>query len=672
MAESAQTSLRDVGDRAETHEPPDAVAIRTQQALVIGIATYGPGLGQLDNATEDASSVADLLERDFGFALLPAGRALLDEQADRASIRSVVKSSLSTADASTRWLFYFAGHGFVADGQGYLLPADARSGDHATFFPLQELLDWCLSSACGEALIILDTCFSGQALVGSDQLSDYIPAQAHTDRVRQVLTSGNPDQRVLDAGGSGHSVFAQVLLEALGGWAGVHEPDGSLRFSRLLDYLASEVPRRLPTSVEGAVRQQPIGGNLVGNRLRRDFMFQCISPRLPPEMVRGTRSEDAARRCQELVRLVGVCQEAPAKKPLAATLATMHLCRTPGTGSATLLTPMLLYEPDSNVRAEAARTLGALGDPKVADALIAALGDEPHVCRNAAQALGQLSVVRAATPLLDHLRAADDALLLDLTDAIGALGQPEPIVDALRVALSRGRLVPFVGPDLAPDLTGLPERAVVARQLAKDAGLQPSNSLAETAAGSMHGGRSRYGFTETVVQMLGSPARPGKIHQALVTLRAPIWISGAYDGLLAKALEAQQIISGGDTKYLRPGIPTVVRLMGDSSTGMSLVVLPEDYEVLREGEDDRESLLTYLRTNLQDKIVLFLGYDPQNPDFDLFLQHILNKHLADVNVRGFFVWPSPGSAFCWGTHEIRPILHEPLDFIRAIGCPSSS
>ena len=209
--------VRHLGVLAEAAASPEIAAIEAQQALVLGVGAYSGKIRQLENAPHDARAIAELLVQDYGFALAPAGDPLLDECASLATIRATVHSSLAAAGPTTRWMFFFAGHGLVMDGHGYLLPGDAIPGDVSTYLPIQWLLDQCMGSACGEALILLDACFGGRALVRSDQLTDYIPTQGSPDRVRQLITSGNPDQPVLDGGGFGHSIFAQALLEALQG-----------------------------------------------------------------------------------------------------------------------------------------------------------------------------------------------------------------------------------------------------------------------------------------------------------------------------------------------------------------------------------------------------------------------------------------------------------------------
>jgi hypothetical protein len=659
--------VRHLGVSVEAAASPEIAAIEAQQALVLGIGAYSGKIRRLENAPHDARAVAELLVHDYGFALAPAGDPLLDECAGLATIRSTVHSSLAAAGPTTRWMFFFAGHGLVMDGQGFLLPGDAIPGDVSTYLPIQWLLDQCLGSGCGEALILLDACFGGRALVRSDQLTDYIPTQGSPDRVRQLITSGNPDQPVLDGGGFGHSIFAQALLEALQGWAGVHENDGSIRFSKLLDHLVFEIPARLRSQGMRATQQQPIGGNLVGNQYQRDFVFQCNLPRLAPETIRGTRSEDPVRRRQDLDRLVKECQQVPELTPLAVKVASLHLERTPDANSALLVTSTLRYEPVVEVRAAAATALGGLGDPSAVDALIEALGDDSTVCRAAAQALGQLGAVRAAEPLLKRLHASGNDLLLDLIDALGAVGDLDAIVNALREAKRRGLLVPFVGPDFAQELTGLPDRATLARRLAQREGLPETDSLAQVATGSMRGASNRYGFTAFMKRQLDDQLlQPGSVHRALAALKMRLCISGAYDGLLAKAMEANQIVTGADTKYWRADRPTVVRLMGDLAATRELVVLSTDYESLRENEGDRQLLVSYLRGELQGRVVLFLGYDPRSPDFGLLVAHVLNRHLAGVDARALLAWPGLGPKHRWGAHTIRSMELDSLALLKSL------
>ena len=629
-----------------------------QRGVIIGIGAYRGRIRRLDYAPKDARAVADCLARDYGVEV----SLLLDVQADLAQLQQVIAQQLEQAGSGTHWLFYFAGHGTVVEQTGYLLPVDAQLNETATYLPLSWLLHQCRASACAEILVLLDACYAGRALMRPDDLSDTIPAGLESEHVRQLITSGNPDQPVLDGGGRGHSVFTQALLDALDGWAGIHENDGAIRFTRLLDHLVFEVPGRLRRLGLSAARQQPIGGNLSGNRWRRDFILHPTVPRLSTEIMLGANSDDPARRCEGLARLVREIRDHPERHGLATELALRHLPATSRPGK--LVTRTLAYEPAPEARAQAAATLGELKDASALEALTAALDDDaPTVVRSAAHALGQIADARAAGALLAHLRTCSDILFLDILGAIGAIGDSDITIESLGEALRRGRLVPFVGADFPQELTGLPDRRTLARQLAEYGHLPISDSLAVAAALTTNN-QNRLFFTDFMRRALDDRlARPGEIYQTLARLGVKFWLSVAYDDLLIKALNANSIVAGADTQYWQPNRPTVVRLAGSLNTLRSLLVVESDYEQLRENEGDRRLLISYLRGEVQDKAILFIGCDPGTSDFELLRRYILNMHLAAATVCAFLVWPGTVPPLVWSDRPVHPVALPPREFL---------
>ncbi len=276
--------------------------IAHQVAVVVGIGSYRrPAFPSLANAPRDAKAVAELLGDDYGFDLHEQGRLLLDDEANLESIRTAVRSSLEQASKKTRWLFYFAGHGFDAGGQGYLVPAGVRHRDQAAYLPLQWLLETCLGSPCVETLIILDACYAGHALI-KPKFSDWLRSDPSADTiVRQLITAGQPEQPVWDDGGEGHSVFSSCLLDALHGWAGIHD-NGTIRFTPLLEYLKQATAARLRELQRKPSAQCVLGGNLTGNR-RDEFVFEATVPRIPAAIVEGTRNENVDQRRSSLCQL---------------------------------------------------------------------------------------------------------------------------------------------------------------------------------------------------------------------------------------------------------------------------------------------------------------------------------------------------------------------------------
>ncbi|MBU0490308.1 MAG: hypothetical protein KKB13_00515, partial [Chloroflexi bacterium] len=272
-------------------------------------------------------------------------------------------------------------------------------------------------------------------------------------------------------------------------------------------------------------------------------------------------------------------------------------------------------------------------------------------------------------PILRRLRdPAREPAFLALTAALGALGDPAALVDALREIRQRGRLVPWIGPDLPASLTGLTSRGDVALGLARAYDRPAADSLARAAAQVMLHDRDRFSFTDYMRRALNDQlVSPGAIYRALARLDVPLWLSAAYDGQLARALGAvNTVVAGSDTRYWRADRPTVVRVLGDLAANRDVVVLERDYEALREQEGERRLLLAFLREQLAGRVVLLLGHDPASQDFALLCRYVLDRHLADVDAQAFLVWPTDGPVHTWAGRPIYQLCQDPLALVEAL------
>jgi hypothetical protein len=214
-----------------------AARFRRSLAVVIGIDTYGEGIPKLRSAVNDASAIADALERDHGFEVL----RLLDDDARLPRLQTLLREELpARVGPEDRLLFYFAGHGIAHEGEsgpaGYLVPAHAARADLRQFLPMQVLHDALAGLPVRHALVVLDCCFAGtfrwSGMRDVEPVADKIPRKIYRERYDrylrspawQVLTSTAEDQRALDVlagdrreGEEPHSPFARALLEALAG-----------------------------------------------------------------------------------------------------------------------------------------------------------------------------------------------------------------------------------------------------------------------------------------------------------------------------------------------------------------------------------------------------------------------------------------------------------------------
>ncbi|MEE8525456.1 MAG: caspase family protein [Thermoanaerobaculia bacterium] len=397
-----EAAMAEDADRRHVRSPPAGSGapdrpVREQLAVVAGVGAYD--FRPLANAAADARVLGALLQQDFGFQLLPSGTALIDGDADLATLEGAILASLDQGNADSRWLFYFAGHGEVVEEKGFLLPADAREGDPTSYLALEWLVQQALASRCREILIVLDMCYAGRALMKPDVQPWIEPGESASRGTVQLLAAGGPQQVVLDGGGQGHSVFSRCLLEALEGWAGIHGDDGSVRFTPLREYLDVEVERRLEAIEMDSGQQQLLGitvrAGLKGS-VKGDFRFQSRHPRLPPEIIEGIRAADSRVRRASLAALPAACEDWPEELPrrlgwnlpLAMRLALRGLPEGEIDGALTDEAPPSTEE-DWRVRRQAARTLGELGEFGL---------EQEEAARNAAS--------RAAEPLL-HLALRD-------------------------------------------------------------------------------------------------------------------------------------------------------------------------------------------------------------------------------------------------------------------------
>jgi len=216
------------------------------------------------------------------------------------------------AKIDTRVVVYIAGHGYTADGIGYLVPPDAPdpNAEPAEFklraMPVTTLLSRVAGFPAAHVLLILDACFSGLALdsLPRERFAQP-PLAADSARVLQVITAGTAGQTVADDGR-----FAELIVSGLVGSADLNF-DGWISGTELGMYL-----RLRMTEVSGG-RQTPTFGNIVLGKELTEGENWFASAQLPlrtaarPEVGRDSSSA-AFRDCEEcpLLRVVPAPRDA--------------------------------------------------------------------------------------------------------------------------------------------------------------------------------------------------------------------------------------------------------------------------------------------------------------------------------------------------------------------------
>jgi hypothetical protein len=188
-------------------------------ALVIGINDYVAPMPSLKTAVSDARSVAELLSGQYGFQVT----TLLNQDATRDNIFKAITHFRKSLAENDSFLIYYAGHGSFdrETAKAYWLPADADPDPLVTSRDISadDLTTEVRGLAARHVIIISDSCFAGDI---SRDAGDFSPSdgnQAYIHRMqrapsRTLMASGS-DEPVSDSGSRGHSVFADLLLQAL-------------------------------------------------------------------------------------------------------------------------------------------------------------------------------------------------------------------------------------------------------------------------------------------------------------------------------------------------------------------------------------------------------------------------------------------------------------------------
>lgn len=263
----------------------------SRKALVVGVSRYADPQYDLTYARSDAEAMAELLRTEFGFDQL---WTLYDADATRQNIIRFFEHDLQRTVEDDGVLIFFAGHGItvtsaIGDDRGFLVPCDGDPKQPYANLSLTTIRDDYLPMIPAKhVFLIVDACYGGLALrdVQTTQLPRNIDDAFLTEltrrdrKVRQVLAAGAKDQRVLDGGLFGRSVFTGRLVEVL------READPHIT----ADHAGIRVRERVARdSLDRGHRQTPQFGYLFGgdgsfvfSRRSRVIARPCVDEAIPP------------------------------------------------------------------------------------------------------------------------------------------------------------------------------------------------------------------------------------------------------------------------------------------------------------------------------------------------------------------------------------------------------
>ena len=178
-----------------------------RKALIVGINDYRGTLSPLKGCLNDATAMHTVLETNGdnspNFSVVDLHNVLKKAELKKA----IVQLFSGSGDVA---LFYYSGHGFVNDINGYLATPDACTYDEG--LPMSELMNIVRESRVRNKIIILDCCHSGTLgnMGGTTSSSEIVLGTT-------ILTASTAEGCSIEI--DGHGVFTNLLVQALQGGA---------------------------------------------------------------------------------------------------------------------------------------------------------------------------------------------------------------------------------------------------------------------------------------------------------------------------------------------------------------------------------------------------------------------------------------------------------------------
>ncbi|MGH7599700.1 MAG: caspase family protein [bacterium] len=254
----------------------DTLLYRKTWAVIIGIDKYrDPNVGHLDFAVRDATGVEKMLREKFKFDHFIT---LYNDDATNDRIIAALSDSLQKADPEDGVFVFFAGHGFTVvtargDTIGGIVPYDGAFGVYTPNISMEQIRDTARLVNAKHIFYVMDACYSGALLVKirgtpksnatlSSRIKEFVSKPA-----RDVLTTGQQGEEVLDGGRNNHSIFTGWLLEGLEGVADADQ-DSYVTANELSRYVYENV---IKDAKIHRIRQTPQFGKLTTDN--GEFVF---------------------------------------------------------------------------------------------------------------------------------------------------------------------------------------------------------------------------------------------------------------------------------------------------------------------------------------------------------------------------------------------------------------
>lgn len=297
----------------------------TVYALLVGVQSYADkNIERLNFTTRDVQGTYDALTK---FRNVPKQNIfmLLNQQATKMNILTVLGKLKTLAKANDTVIFYYSGHGWAnAAGKSFLLPYDTKASSERTLQStglLQDYLAYHLSRLKSKnVVLLLDACNNGLATDGRRSSSALSARRGERKQLSTkffdgsgftVIAASQNNQPSYESKRLKHGLFSYALINGLKGAADNPPYDGRVNVSELYNYLSHQVPV-LARKYKKREQLPNLTGNMAGSpvvaipglrNLKGQFV---IRSNVPAQLVVNQRLlSNSMRREYRIIRPIG-------------------------------------------------------------------------------------------------------------------------------------------------------------------------------------------------------------------------------------------------------------------------------------------------------------------------------------------------------------------------------
>lgn len=219
--------------------------------FAIGINDYQNNSLDLGYARSDAEAIVAAIKQDKQQLFNEVHvTSLFDADATKENILKSLDDLTAKVGINDVFIFYYAGHGSVADGRFFFIPTET-----SRLFDIKNLQKTALEATVLQEkfkdikalkqVIIMDACQSGESvelLAQRGSVEEKAIAQLSRSAGIHVLASARGDQYASEFKELKHGLFTYVLLKALEGEADGTPKEGKVTLYELKSYLDDQVP----------------------------------------------------------------------------------------------------------------------------------------------------------------------------------------------------------------------------------------------------------------------------------------------------------------------------------------------------------------------------------------------------------------------------------------------